>query len=117
MDVYRVGAIGGAIAATVQVPGSKSVANRALVCAALADGVTVLHNLPDGDDTEAMLECLVALGLDVEADGDGCRFTLDGLRVRSPLRGRFNVWNCLAAIAASRAMEIRSFVGTSRSGS
>ena len=42
MDVYRVGAIGGAIAATVQVPGSKSVANRALVCAALAQGTTVL---------------------------------------------------------------------------
>ena len=66
MDVYRVGAIGGSIAATVQVPGSKSVANRALVCAALADGVTVLHNLPDGDDTEAMLDCLEALGLDVQ---------------------------------------------------
>ena len=49
MDVYRVGAIGGAIAATVQVPGSKSVANRALVCAALANGTTVLDNLPDGE--------------------------------------------------------------------
>lgn len=70
MDVYRVGALGAPVSAYVDVPGSKSVANRALVCAALADGTSVLRGLPDGDDTEAMLECLVALGLDVEADGD-----------------------------------------------
>jgi 3-phosphoshikimate 1-carboxyvinyltransferase len=76
MDVYRVGAIGGAIAATVYVPGSKSVANRALVCAALASGTTVLDNLPDGDDTEAMLDCLEALGLDVTREIG--RATIDG---------------------------------------
>jgi 3-phosphoshikimate 1-carboxyvinyltransferase len=50
---------------TVEVPGSKSLANRALVCAALADGTSVLHNVPDGDDTTAMLECLRALGVAV----------------------------------------------------
>lgn len=50
----------------VAVPGSKSLANRALVCAALADGASVLHNVPDGDDTTAMLACLGALGVAVE---------------------------------------------------
>ncbi len=54
------------IDAVVTVPGSKSIANRALVCAALADGASTLHNLPDGDDTEAMLQCLRQLGVDVE---------------------------------------------------
>ena len=39
-------------------PGSKSIANRALVCAALADGESRLTNVPDGDDTVAMLRCL-----------------------------------------------------------
>ena len=39
--------------AVVAVPGSKSIANRALVCAALADAPSTLRNLPDGDDTEA----------------------------------------------------------------
>ncbi|HWL44634.1 MAG TPA: 3-phosphoshikimate 1-carboxyvinyltransferase [Ilumatobacter sp.] len=52
--------------ARVSVPGSKSIANRALVCAALADGTSTLTNLPDGDDTTAMLECLRALGLAVD---------------------------------------------------
>ncbi|HEY7626373.1 MAG TPA: hypothetical protein VH761_04875, partial [Ilumatobacteraceae bacterium] len=55
--------------AVVTVPGSKSIANRALVCAALAGGESTLSNLPDGDDTEAMLECLAALGIGVTRGG------------------------------------------------
>lgn len=54
--------------AVVAVPGSKSIANRALVCAALARGRSTLSNVPDGDDTVAMLACLNGLGLDAEAD-------------------------------------------------
>jgi len=53
----------GPVDAVVAVPGSKSIANRALVCAALASGTSGLANLPDGDDTTAMLECLSALGV------------------------------------------------------
>ncbi|HSB84692.1 MAG TPA: 3-phosphoshikimate 1-carboxyvinyltransferase [Ilumatobacteraceae bacterium] len=55
--------------ATVAVPGSKSIANRALVCAALADGTSTLRNVPDGDDTEAMLSCLALLGVAVRRAG------------------------------------------------
>lgn len=54
-----------AIDAVVDVPGSKSIANRALVCAALAEGTSSLANLPDGDDTEAMLACLDLLGVSI----------------------------------------------------
>lgn len=63
--------------ATVAVPGSKSIANRALVCAALARGRSELANVPDGDDTVAMLACLRALGLDAELVGD--RVSIDGI--------------------------------------
>lgn len=56
------------IDAVVAVPGSKSIANRALICAALADGPSTFHNLPDGDDTEAMLACLGVLGVAVQRD-------------------------------------------------
>jgi 3-phosphoshikimate 1-carboxyvinyltransferase len=52
--------------AVVAVPGSKSIANRALICAALADGTSTLTNVPGGDDTEAMLTCLELLGIRVE---------------------------------------------------
>ena len=48
--------------AIVNVPGSKSIANRALVCAALARGASSIKGLPDGDDTQAMLQSLQVLG-------------------------------------------------------
>ena len=55
---------------TVEVPGSKSITNRALVCAALADGRSTLRGALIADDTEAMTECLRALGVEVEKRGD-----------------------------------------------
>src|SRR4051794_21077585 len=62
--------------ATVRVPGSKSITNRALVCAALADGTSVLEGALHADDTEAMIGCLRALGIGIEVDGD--RLTVHG---------------------------------------
>lgn len=70
MNPRSVQPVGRAIDATVTVPGSKSIANRALVCAALADGVCTLENLADGDDTVAMVDCLGRLGIDVDIEGD-----------------------------------------------
>lgn len=58
----------GPVEAVVTVPGSKSIANRALVCAALAGGVSTLHRVATGDDTAAMLECLRAIGTAVTHD-------------------------------------------------
>ncbi len=55
--------------AVVEVPGSKSIANRALVCAVLADGTSTLHHLPDGDDTTAMLTALDTLGAEIHRCG------------------------------------------------
>lgn len=62
----------GPIRATVPVPGSKSVANRALVCAALAAGTSRLDGLPSGDDTEAMIDGLRRFGVRIESvENDG----------------------------------------------
>jgi len=70
MEIRRVEQLTGPVDATVAVPGSKSIANRVLVCAALARGSSTLTNVPDGDDTRTMLACLRELGTGVElADG------------------------------------------------
>ncbi|MEA3185241.1 MAG: hypothetical protein QOJ74_1718, partial [Ilumatobacteraceae bacterium] len=53
MNVHLVTPVLHPIDAVVAVPGSKSIANRALVCAALAGGTSSIRNLPGGDDTEA----------------------------------------------------------------
>ena len=49
----------------VAVPGSKSIANRALLLAALAEGTTVLEHMLDSDDTKRMREALSALGVGI----------------------------------------------------
>lgn len=56
--------------AVVRVPGSKSLTNRALVCAALAVGPSTITGALVADDTEAMAGCLRALGAGVRFDGD-----------------------------------------------
>lgn len=53
----------------VRPPGSKSITNRALAAAALADGTSVLRNLLRSDDTEAMAGCLRAMGAEITEDG------------------------------------------------
>lgn len=70
MAAVRVRTLAHPVDAVVEVPGSKSIANRALICAALAAGSSTLRGVPDGDDTAAMLDCLEALGIGVGRDGD-----------------------------------------------
>ncbi len=50
------------------VPGSKSITNRALLAAALADGGSNLYGLAKGDDVDAFLGCLKDLGFQLEID-------------------------------------------------
>jgi 3-phosphoshikimate 1-carboxyvinyltransferase len=60
---------------TVRLPGSKSISNRVLLLAALADGETTITNLLDSDDTRVMLEALEKLGVRLKRDGDTCVVT------------------------------------------
>ena len=61
--------------ALVHAPGSKSVAARALICAALSDDPSVVNNLPSGDDTSAMLAGLQRLGAVMHVVGSSAEFT------------------------------------------
>ncbi|HET9821539.1 MAG TPA: bifunctional 3-phosphoshikimate 1-carboxyvinyltransferase/cytidylate kinase [Burkholderiaceae bacterium] len=49
-------------AGTVRLPGSKSISNRVLLLAGLAEGTTAVHDLLDSDDTRVMLDALQTLG-------------------------------------------------------
>jgi len=54
---------------TVRPPGSKSIANRALPLAAVAQGTTRLENLPDGEDVSLMRAALEKMGVPIQNDG------------------------------------------------
>ena len=72
--------------ATVAVPGSKSVTNRALLVAALADGPSVVRNPLFSDDPYWLLDALVRLGFDVSADQGAGEVGIKGLGGRIPNR-------------------------------
>jgi 3-phosphoshikimate 1-carboxyvinyltransferase len=57
-------------AGTVKLPGSKSISNRVLLLAGLAEGTTRVHDLLDSDDTRVMLDALRVLGCGIEHDGE-----------------------------------------------
>ncbi len=58
-------------AGRVRLPGSKSISNRLLLLAALADGSTRIDGLLDSDDTRVMLDALRTLGVALERGDDG----------------------------------------------
>lgn len=64
---------------TWRVPGSKSITNRALVLAALADGTSVIENVLASDDTRHMRTCLERLGISMR-DGAPGQVIVDGGR-------------------------------------
>lgn len=54
--------------ARIRPPGSKSLTNRALVCAALAGGTSTLRGVLQSEDTQVMIEALRALGVAIRVD-------------------------------------------------
>ncbi len=72
------------VAATVWPPGSKSITNRALVAAALAQGESVLVGALHSDDTTAMRGCLASLGVIVEMRANGWVVAGTGGRFAAP---------------------------------
>lgn len=81
----------GPIKATLRPPGSKSLTNRALVCAALAEGPSTLLGALDSEDTRVMIEALRVLGLGVQHDRRAQTVQLDGCRGRLPV-GEANLY-------------------------
>jgi 3-phosphoshikimate 1-carboxyvinyltransferase len=67
-ETLAISPLSGPPQATAPVPGSKSITNRALILAALAEGRSVLRGALDSDDTRVMIDSLRRLGLKVERD-------------------------------------------------
>ncbi len=75
------------IDAVVQLPGSKSLTNRALVLAALADGTSVLEGALLSEDSLVMVESLHRLGIAVEIDEPSERMIVHGQGGAIPAQG------------------------------
>jgi 3-phosphoshikimate 1-carboxyvinyltransferase len=94
----RIPTVDGPIGGSIQPPGSKSITNRALICAALADGDSVLTGALDSEDTRVMVDSLGRLGIGVD---------------RSARNGALRVSGCGGRIPASHAELYIANSGTS----
>ena len=78
------------VSGEVNVPGSKSLSNRALLLAALAEGETELTNLLDSEDIEHMLNALTKLGINYRLSEDKTQCVVQGnggaFNVAEPLK-------------------------------
>jgi 3-phosphoshikimate 1-carboxyvinyltransferase len=80
------------VRAEITVPGSKSITNRALILAALADGEVTLTGALWSEDTQIMVECLQKLGFEIRVENDSEEFcnrtiTVKGLGGKIPNAG------------------------------
>ncbi|MFM8986197.1 MAG: 3-phosphoshikimate 1-carboxyvinyltransferase, partial [Planctomycetia bacterium] len=74
----------GPVRAAIRPPGSKSITNRALVCAALARGDSLLRGVLDSQDTRVMAAGLAALGIRLEPDWPRGTLRVSGCGGRPP---------------------------------
>jgi 3-phosphoshikimate 1-carboxyvinyltransferase len=81
-DLIEIVPLSAPVQAEITVPGSKSITNRALVLAALADGEVILTGALWSEDTQVMVDCLQRLGFDVRVELDANEFCNRTITVR-----------------------------------
>ena len=74
------------VGGSVDLPGSKSISNRALLLAALSEGTTELNNLLVAEDTEMMIGALETLGVKLEVSNDGTEVKVEGCGGNFPVK-------------------------------
>ncbi len=83
-DSLQITTTAGPIHGRIRPPGSKSITNRALVCAALANGTSTLTGALDSEDTRVMIESLGRLGIEVEASHERETLVVSGTNGQVP---------------------------------
>jgi 3-phosphoshikimate 1-carboxyvinyltransferase len=84
MDQIEIVPVTKPLAAAITVPGSKSITNRALLIAAMAEGRSIIDNVLFSDDTARMLEALKQLGFQITIEENEKRVTLNGIGGQIP---------------------------------
>jgi 3-phosphoshikimate 1-carboxyvinyltransferase len=78
VDEIEITPLAAPFVASIRVPGSKSIANRALLIAAMARGSSVLEAVGLNDDTRRMIDALRTLGFRIAIDEAAARITVEG---------------------------------------
>lgn len=71
--------VSGPVIGSIRPPGSKSITNRAMICAAAASGASTLSGVLDSDDTRVMIEGLRKAGVSIDHDAAAATAVVHGL--------------------------------------
>ncbi len=93
----------------VAVPGSKSITNRALLLATLADGTSTLHGVLFSDDSRHFLKCVQDLGFETRVDEASKVVTVTGLGGALP---KSEAWQYVGS-AGTAARFLTAYLGIS----
>ena len=94
MSQYKVKKLDHPIHCTVEVPGSKSITNRALLMAALSQGECTLKGVLFSDDSRHFLLSLIALGYIIEVNEVERYVIIHGHGRDIPRREQQSMWKC-----------------------
>ncbi|GBE92264.1 3-phosphoshikimate 1-carboxyvinyltransferase [Nostoc cycadae] len=78
MDTIAIPTLNRPVDATVEIPGSKSITNRALLVAALAQGDSILENALFSEDSKYFAKCLENLGIPISLNPDLAQMQVSG---------------------------------------
>jgi 3-phosphoshikimate 1-carboxyvinyltransferase len=99
MTIQTITPAAGRLDAGVQIPGSKSITNRALLLAALADGISTLSGMLFSDDSHWFLDGLQRLGVSVDTDQEHQQVRVHGVG-GSPPAANAALWAELSGTTA-----------------
>lgn len=94
----------------ITVPGSKSITNRALLLATLADGLSTLQGVLFSDDSRHFLQCIRDLGFETDVWEEEKRISIKGLGGKIPLQSARQY----VGSAGTAARFLTAFLGVSR---
>lgn len=77
---------------TVKVPPSKSMSHRAIICAALGNGTSIIENIDYSDDINATIDAMVALGAVIDKNND--KLTISGIYREDSIQKTVRVIDC-----------------------
>ncbi len=86
MEIREIKPLDKPLSARVKVPGSKSITQRAMICAALAEGKSRLSGALRSEDSDLLAEALRAVGVQVTAEEDS--FSIVGVSGQPMLSGK-----------------------------
>jgi 3-phosphoshikimate 1-carboxyvinyltransferase len=76
--------LSGPISGQITVPGSKSITNRAVICAAMAKGKSTLTGVLDSEDTQVMVDAWKKLGLEIDWNKENATLAISGCNGNPP---------------------------------